>query len=186
MKYANELETKDLILKKATQQDLNAIFKNYWSSEKTAQFMLWEPLKSLEQAQERLNKIIDFQKDHLLFFVHEKSTGEAIGQAAMLEIEPNVYEDAGIGLGENFVGHGYGKQILNCFVEYLFEKCNAQKIICSCFASNTPSAKMQQSCGLKYAYSKTNTRKRDGLIYDANYYVITKEDWQKATTQNLN
>ena len=179
MKYSTQLETKDLILGKAKQEDLESVFKNYWSSEKTSKFMLWLPQKNLQEAQDRLNKTIDFQKDHLAFFVYEKSTGEVIGQAAMIEIEPDVYEDGGVGLGEKFVGKGYGKQILKCFINYLFGELNAKKIICSCHTDNIPSAKLQQSCGLKYDHSELYTRKKDGLTYKADYYTITKQDWLK-------
>ena len=33
---------------------------------------------------------------------------------------------------------------------------NGKKIICSCDSRNTASAKLQQSCGLKYSYSKSS------------------------------
>ena len=177
MKYVTQLETKDLILGKAKQEDLESVFNNYWSSEKTSKFMLWLPQKNLQEAQERLNKTIEFQKDHLAFFVYEKSTGEVIGQAAMIEIEPDIYEDGGVGMGEKFVGKGYGKQILKCFIDYLFGELNAKKIICSCHTDNIPSAKLQQSCGLKYERSEMYTRKKDGLTYKADYYTMTKQDW---------
>lgn len=180
MEYKQQLETKDLILGKAKMSDLESIFNNYWSSEKTAKYMLWIPQKNLDEARERLEKTIEFQKDHLAFFVYEKSTGEAIGQAAMIEIEPYVYEDGGVGMGEKCVGKGYGKQILNCFIDYLFGELKAKKIICSCHTDNIPSAKCQQACGMKYSHSEMVTRKKDGLTYKSDNYVITCEEWQKS------
>lgn len=177
MEYAKQLETKDLILGKAKQEDLKSIFKNYWSSEKTSKFMLWLPQKNLQEAQNRLNKAIEFQKEHLAFFVYEKASNEVIGQAAMVENEPGVYEDGGVGLGEKYVGKGYGKQILTCFMDYLFGELNAKKIICSCHTDNIPSAKLLQSRGLKYDHSEMYTRKKDGLTYKADYYIITKQEW---------
>ena len=121
MEFKEQLETKDLILAKAKQEDLLSIYNNYWCNSNSAKYMLWTPQKNLEEAQVRLDKTIAFQKDHFAFFVYEKQTGEAIGQAAMFELENGVWEDGGIGIGEKFVGKGYGKQILNCFIEYLFE-----------------------------------------------------------------
>lgn len=182
MKYKQRLDTQDLFLGKAKQEDLECIFKNYWSSEISSKYMLWTPQKDLIEAQLRLDKTINFQKDHLAFFVYDKRSGEAIGQAGMIEIETDVYEDIGIGLGENFVRRGYGKQVLNCFIDYLFGELNAKKIICSCFADNIASTKLQQSCGLKYSYSKTATRQRDNLTYKSDYYEITKDDWLKNKT----
>ncbi len=62
MKYILQLETKDLILRKAKQEDLKSIFNNYWCSEKSSKYMLWVPQKNLQEAQERLNRTFEFQK----------------------------------------------------------------------------------------------------------------------------
>ena len=167
-----ELETKDLILKKAKMEDLNDIYENYWKEETTARYMLWKPCNSLEEAKERLTKVIEFQKDHMAYFVYEKATMRPIGMAAMKEIEPGIYEDGGFGIGSKFVGQGYGKQILNAFIDYIFNELKAKKIICSCDSRNIPSAKLQQSCGLKYSYSEKSVRKRDGEEYISDYYEI--------------
>ncbi|MBE7074919.1 MAG: GNAT family N-acetyltransferase [Clostridiales bacterium] len=179
MNYIKELQTKDLILGKAKLEDLHSIFNNYWCSVISAKYMLWEPQKNLEEAQERLNKTIIFQKEHFAFFIYDKNSGEAIGQAGMMEIEKGIWEDIGIGMGEKFVGMGYGKQILNCFIDYLFTDMNAQKIICSCHTDNIPSKKLQLSCGMKFAFSKEFTRKKDNLTYLAQYHAITKKEWKK-------
>ena len=177
MKYISQLETKDLILRKAKQEDLKSIFNNYWSSEKSSKYMLWVPQKNLQEAQERLNRTFEFQKNNFTFFVCDKKTGMAIGQAGMKKMKPGIYEDIGIGIGENFVGHGYGKQILNCFINYLFNELNAKKIVCSCHCENIASEKLQKSCGLKYAYSKMYIRQKDGMSYRADYYEITREEY---------
>ena len=185
MEYIKQLETKDLILGKAKIEDTQSIFENYWSSDKTAKYMLWVPQRTFEEAKARVERTINFQKDHLAFFVYEKATGKAIGQAAMLEVEPGIFEDGGIGIGEKFVGNGYGKQILKAFIEYLFSELDAKKIICSCHTDNIPSAKMQMSCGLKYSHSSMVTREKDGLIYKSDNYTITKEDWLKSKNNGL-
>ena len=179
MEFRNQLETRDLILGKAKQEDLQSIYNNYWCNPNSAKFMLWTPQKNLEEAQVRLNKSIKFQKDHLAFMIYEKSTGEAIGQAAMLEIEEGVWQDGGVGMGEKFVRKGYGKQILNCFFDYLFREMNAKKIICSCHPDNIPSKKLQQSCGMKFSHYEKVTREKDNLTYLGEYYAITKEDWER-------
>ena len=171
------IETKDLILGKAKMQDLESIHNNYWKHEETAKFMLWTPCKSMDESRERLEKVIEFQKDKHAYFVYEKSSGQAIGMAAMIEIAPNVYEDGGVGIGKDFVGKGYGKQILKGLLNHTFNNLNAEKVICSCHTDNTPSAKCQQSCGLKYSHSEMVTRKKDGLTYKSDVYQITRAEY---------
>ena len=178
MEYTTLLETKDLILGKSKPSDLDSIYHNYWCSHTSAKYMLWEPQKDLAEAKARLDRTIAFQKDHLAFMIYEKATGEAIGQAAMLEIEDGVWEDGGIGMGEKFVGKGYGKQILHCLIDYLFTTLGATKIICSCHPDNIPSKRMQMSCGMTLSHTKSFTREKDNVTYDAEYYSITKEQWE--------
>ena len=171
------LETKDLILDNAKLEDLNDIYNNYWKYEETAKYMLWLPCKNLQEAKNRLLEIIEYQKTNLSFFVYEKTTKKAIGMAGMAEIMPNVYEDCSIGVGVDFVGKGYGKQILNAFLNYLFNVKNAQKVMCSCDRENIASAKMQQSCGLKYSHTEIFTRKKNNQEYVCDYYEITRNDY---------
>lgn len=170
--YKDRIETKDLVLAKAKMSDAEALLENYWKEETTARYMLHIPLKTIEEAKERLEKVIEFQKDHMAYLVYEKETKEPIGMAAMKEIAPGVYEDGGVGIGSKYTGKGYGKQILNAFIDYIFKDLKAKKIICSCDSRNIPSAKLQQSCGLKYSHSEKAVRKRDGEEYISDYYEI--------------
>ena len=177
MEYTKQIETPDLILGKSKQEDLESIFNNYWISETSAKYMLWVPQKNLQEAQDRLDRTIKFQKDYLAFMVYLKQTGEAIGQVGFFEKEPKVFEDMGIGIGEKFVGKGYGKQILTAMIDYMFENLDAEKVLCTCHTDNIASAKMQQSCGLKYTHSEPFTREKDNLTYKSDCYQITREDW---------
>ena len=178
MNYITQLETKDLILGKARQEDLEAIYMNYWSSEISAQYMLWSPQKNLDEAQDRLNRTINYQKDNFAFFIYEKASNQPIGQVAMKEVEKGIWEDCGIGMGENFVGKGYGKQILTCIINYLFSELNAEKIICSCHPDNISSQKMQLSCGMKFTHFQPYTREKDNVTYMAMFHEITKDTWK--------
>ena len=77
-------------------------------------------------------RTIKFQKQHLVsFVVYDKKSKQAIGQAGFFEKENGVYEDCGIGIGPKFVRKGYGKQILNSLVAYMFDELEATKIICN-------------------------------------------------------
>ena len=170
--YKHQIETPDLILAKAKMSDLNDMYENCWSQEEAAKYMLWKPCKNLDDAKARLLRSIEIQKDKIAYFVYEKKSNQAIGMAGMIEIEPNVYEDGGIVIGPAFVGKGYGKQILMALINYCKNELNAKKIICSCDSQNIASARLQQSCGLKYTHSKKMIRERDGSEFKADYYEL--------------
>lgn len=170
--YCETIESKDLILGKAKLEDLNNIYSNFWSQKDTAQYMLWKPCKNLNEAKKRLERTIEFQKNNLEYFVYDKKTMQAIGIAGFQEIEPGVFEDCGIGLGHSYIGKGLGKQLLAAIIKYLKNELKAKKIICSCFAENVASARMQKACGFKYIHSEKHIRKWDNKEFTADYYEI--------------
>lgn len=172
--YKEKIETNDLVLRKASMDDLNDMYKNIWSQEESAKYMLWLPTKNIEEAEERMKRTIEFQKDKIAYLVCEKKSGQAIGFAGIKEIGNKIYEDSGIGIGLEFVRRGYGKQILLALVEYCFEDLGAIKIICSCRTENTASKKLQLSCGFHYTHSQSEVDKRDGFEYMIDYYELLR------------
>ncbi|BCN32902.1 GNAT family N-acetyltransferase [Anaeromicropila herbilytica] len=174
--YKEQLETKDLVLKKASINNVNDMYINIWSQEESAKHMLWTPIKNIEEAKDRMKKTIEFQKDKIAYLVYEKNSGQAIGFAGMMEIEDKVYEDSGIAIGTQFVGRGYGKQILIALIDYCFEDLGAVKIVYSCRSENIASMRLQQSCGFHYTHSKPMVDKRNGLNYVLNFYELYRNN----------
>lgn len=78
---------------------------------------------SEEDARIRIRKTITFQKEHDTYLVYEKSSGRAIGFAGVEEIEPYIYQETGICLGPDYVGKGFGKQILQGLIQYCKDGC---------------------------------------------------------------
>ncbi len=174
--YKERIETKDLILKKASMDDLNDMYKNIWSQKESARYMLWLPTKNIQEAEERMKRTIEFQKGKLAYLVYEKKSGQAIGFAGMKEIEDKVYEDCGIAIGIKFVRRGYGKQIFMALVKYCFEDLGAIKIVCSCRSENIASKKLQESCGFYYTHSQSMSDKRDGLKYMIDFHELIRSE----------
>lgn len=76
--YIEKIETKDLILKKATMDDVNDMYTNFWSEGETAKYMLWNPIKNLDEAKERMMKAIEYQKDKIANLVYEKQADKRL------------------------------------------------------------------------------------------------------------
>lgn len=159
------IETEDLILKKAVHEDWKDMYYNLWRHEESAKYMLWEVTKSEEKAIERIEKSIEFmKKNKYALFIYEKKTGKAIGFVGMKEIEPGVYEDTGLALGPEFVGKGYGTQVLNAIVDEA-KKAGAHKFVCSCRKKNIASHKLQMSCGFVFSHDEDRVDPRDNTPY---------------------
>lgn len=151
------IETRDLILDKGKFEDWKSMYKNIWSHDESAQYMLWRPVHTEEDAQERMKKNISFmEKCELAWFIYEKSSGEAIGFAGMEQISEGVYEDTGIAIGPAFTRRGYGKQILMALV-------------------NEASKQLQISCGFQYTHSEEKIDVRNENEYILDYYELLKK-----------
>lgn len=166
------LETKDLIIKRGEQKDWKDMYYNLWRHAESAKYMLWNVTTSEEDAQIRMEKTIAFEETHpYCWLVYEKASGQAIGFAGMIEIEDGVYEDTGIALGPDFVGKGYGKQILNAMVDFAQDELGAKKMVLSYRSQNIASERLQESCGFTYSHSEEKVDPRNGESYVLKYMI---------------
>lgn len=164
------METKDLILKKPVFEDWRDIYYNLWRHGESARYMLWRVTESEEEALTRMERTLAHMEKNQAWFVYEKTSGQAIGFAGIVEISPGVWEDTGIAVGPEFTGRGYGKQILNALVEYCREELGAEKFVCSCRSGNAASRWMQLACGFRYTHSENRTDPRTGEPYILEFY----------------
>lgn len=167
------IETKDLVLRKARFDDWKDMYRNVWSREETARYMLWQVTTSEENAMVRMERTIKVQSENnAAWVVCEKESGEAIGFAGMKLIGDGIYEDCGIAVGPEFVGKGYGKQILTALTNYAFQELDAMTFIVSCRNQNAASRGMILSCGFTYTHSEGRTDPRNESPYILEFYKL--------------
>ena len=167
------LETKDLIIKKACQEDWRDMYYNLWSHAESAKYMLWNVTTSEEAAQARMERTISFEATHdFNWLVYEKASGQAIGFAGLEVLEEGVCGETGVAIGPAFTGKGYGKQILNALIDYAKEQLGAKVFVACCRTANVASHKLQMSCGFVFShYSEEKEDPRTGEKYVLEYNV---------------
>lgn len=163
------MESEDIFLKKAVFEDWKALYRNVWSRQETARFMYWRVTTSEEDAKERMKRTIEYQKIHDMYMVYGKRCGEAIGFAGVKETSPHIWHEAGIALGPEYVGKGYGKQILHLLLEYC-RSLGGEMFYYSARSQNTASKALALSCGFTYQYSEQKTDPRNGESYELETY----------------
>lgn len=167
------LETKDLLLRKAVFGDWRDMYRNLWSHGESARHMLWSVTLTEEGAQARIERTIAFQEKNHAWLVIERKSGQAIGFAGMVQISEGVWEDTGIAIGPEFVGRGYGKQILTVLMDYAARELGACQFICSCRSENAASRGMILSCGLSYLHTENRIDPRNGQKYFLEFYQMS-------------
>ena len=163
------METRDLILDKACFKDWADLYRNIWSQPETAQYMLWIVTDSEEEARARMERTIAWQSGHDVWTVYEKSGGQAIGWAGLEEVSPGLWRESSIALGSDFVGRGYGRQLLELLMDLARER-GGSEFCCSVRAENTASQALIRSCGFVPLYSEQKTDPRDGSLYELLIY----------------
>ena len=166
------LETKDLILRKAQFEDWVDLYRNVWNREETARFMLWQVTQSEEEAMERMHRTMNYQRENDAWTVYEKKSGQAIGWGGIVPLSDGVYEDCGIAVGPEFVGKGYGKQILTALTDYAFNQLGAQAFVASCRSQNAASRGTILSCGFTFTHVEDRLDPRDGSPYGLEFYRL--------------
>ena len=150
------IETESLILDKAKCSDWIEMYRNVWSQPESARYMEWTITTSEEAAKIRITKTIAFQKEHDTYLVYEKSSGKAIGFAGVEEIEPLIYQEAGICLGPGYVGKGFG----------------AKEFVYSARDENTASNRLAESFGFSLISSAAKIDSQDGHQYNLLRYSL--------------
>ncbi len=160
------IETQSLILDKAKFADWKEMYDNVWSRPESARYMAWDITTSEEDARIRIRKTITFQKEHDAWLVYEKSSGRAIGFAGVEEIEPYIYQETGICLGPDYVGKGFGKQILQGLIQYCKEEYGAREFRYSTREENRASNLLAKSTGFTLISSEHKVSSKDGRCYN--------------------
>ena len=166
------IETESLILDKAKFPDWEEMYHNVWSQPESARYMDWNITASEEAAKIRIVKTIAFQKEHDTYVVYEKSSGKAIGFAGVEKLEPCIYQEAGICLGPNYVGKGFGRQILQGLIQYCKEQFGAKEFIYSTRDENTASNRLAKSFGFLLISSAAKIDSKDGHSYNLLQYSL--------------
>ena len=166
------LETKDLVLDKAKLSDWEEMYHNVWSRPEIAKYTEWRVSTSEDDAKERIIKTIEFQKKHDTYFVYEKASGKPIGFAGVEKLSPIVYEEAGICLGPAYMGKGFGKQILQCLIEYCKMEFGAKEFIYTAREGNVASHRLAKSMGFNETALERRTDSQDGRCYNWIKYSI--------------
>lgn len=163
------METRDLLLTKARFEDWEAMYHNVWSRPETARYMLWEVTASETDAKARIERTIAWQSNHDVWLVREKAGGQAIGWAGLEEVSPGLWHETSIALGPDYVGHGYGRQLLELLMDIARER-GGTVFCCSARLENTASQALIASCGFVLTGREEKTDPRDDSVHELAVY----------------
>ena len=163
------METGNLFLRKAVFEDWKPMYHNVWSRVETARYMVWQGSVDEKSARERIQKTIAHQSGHDAWVICEKGSGEPIGFAGVEEMQNHIFTDTDIAIGPEYIGKGYGKQVLLLLMEYCRSR-GGKEFVYTTRKENAASRALALSCGFTYRGSKQKTSPKDGEVYELEIY----------------
>ena len=164
------METRDLILDKARFEDWENLYRNVWSRPETARYMLWTVTDSEEDARARMERTIAWQRDHDVWTVYQKTGRQTIGWAGLAELSPGIWQETSIALGPDYVGRGYGRQLLELLMEIARER-GGTEFRCSVRAENAASKALIAACGFTLTATGSCIDQRNNRAYTLELYA---------------
>lgn len=148
------LETQRLILREFKEEDLTDFYE-YASVDGVGEMAGWSHHENIETTKEILNSFI---KDNKVFAIVYKENNKVIGSLGVekyfmedkLDEFKNLYgREIGYVLSKDYWGKGLMKEAVKCVINYLFDECNLDFIICGYYLFNNQSKRVQEKCGFK-------------------------------------
>lgn len=148
------LETQRLILREFKEEDLTDFYE-YASVDGVGEMAGWSHHENIEITKEILNSFI---KDNKVFAIVYKENNKVIGSLGVekygmedkLDEFKNLYgREIGYVLSKDYWGKGLMKEAVKYVINYLFDECNLDFIICGYYLFNNQSKRVQEKCGFK-------------------------------------
>lgn len=165
------LETKNLILKAYDEKYIEKAHDNIFSSLETAKYVLWRPTKSALDVKKKIEYWIYETGCSIFWMAHRKDNDEPIGFICVDEIEPKVYGNLGIAVGEKYIKKGYGSEILKAAIEYI-KTIGGKEIHYSHFKENEASEKLALKFGFEFYKQDKRIRRYDNKEFCELFYVL--------------
>lgn len=163
------IETERLLLRAFEENDLDDFFE-YARVSGVGEMAGWSHHKNKEETKSILDL---FMKEDKVFAICLKESGKVVGslgvekyglEEALTEFSDLFGREIGYVLSKDFWGQGIMPEAVNAVIDYLFNDCNLDFLICGYYDKNNQSKRVQEKCGFK-PYRK--------LVFDTN--MGTKE-----------
>ena len=165
------IETKNLVLKEYDEKYIEKAHLNFFSSYNTAKYVLWRPTQNPLEVKNKIEYWLNECKISIFWMIHKKDNDEPIGFVCVDEINPNIYGNLGIAIGETFVGKGYGGEVLKELIGYV-KSIGGKEIHYSHFKENKASQNLALKFGFEFYKSGKRTRRYDNREFEELFYVL--------------
>ena len=160
-----ELETKRLSLRKLRASDAADLHNICGLGE------------SLEEAQNTVNMMIEYNDDPMNYHWVLEYEGHAVGRVKAWEVNPmDDYAQLGYETGEKYRNMGLMSEAIRAIVKYLLTEAGLNRVYCIVSEANIPSCRVCENAGMIHEGNMRRHFKYDGEYRDARVYGILSDE----------
>ena len=170
------LETERLILRRFTETDDEAMFRNWCADPDVTKYLMWPTHKSIEESRRVLYDIWLSKYDEPNFYqwaIVNKTINEPIGSIGVVKHDDQTKTvHIGYCIGKSWWSKGYTSEALIRLVRFFFEEVGINRIESRHDPRNPNSGKVMQKAGLQYEGTSLEADWNNQGICDAANYAI--------------
>lgn len=174
------LETERLILRRFTESDAEAAFKNWTSSDAVTKFLRWETYRDISVMRDYINfQLENYKKtDTYDWAIVLKELGEPIGSMGAVAFNERARSvEIGYCIGEKWWRRGYTSEALSAVIRFFFEEVGVNRVYSEHDPRNPNSGRVMEKCGMKYEGTLRQADFNNTGICDTCVYGILAEEY---------
>ncbi len=174
------LETERLILRRFTESDAEAAFKNWTSSDAVTKFLRWETYRDISVMRDYINFQLEKYKktDTYDWAIVLKELGEPIGSMGAVAFNERARSvEIGYCIGEKWWRRGYTSEALSAVIRFFFEEVGVNRVYSEHDPRNPNSGRVMEKCGMKYEGTLRQADFNNAGICDTCVYGILAEEY---------
>lgn len=179
-KGTKRFETERLILRKFTNKDAEAAYRNWTSDDKVTEFLRWPTHTDIKTTERVINEWVKNSEndDFYQWAVELKGLNEPIGTISVVDRNEDLnILHIGYCIGSKWWHQGITSEAFAVIIPYLFNEVGANRIESQHDPNNPHSGNVMKKCGLKYEGTLRQADFSNKGIVDACMYSLLKDEW---------
>ena len=180
MVVMKRLETERLILRRFTQKDALAMYKNWASDDEVTKYLTWPTHSNMDVSKLVLEDWASSYSDEKYYqwaIVLKEKGDEPIGSISVVKMNEDVsMVEIGYCIGRAWWKNGITSEAMRAVMDFFFDKVKVNRIEARHDPRNPNSGKVMMKCGMKYEGTLRSFDRNNQGICDASYYSLLKSE----------
>ncbi len=174
------IETKRLILRRFTEEDAAAMYKNWASDDEVTKYLTWPTHSNMDVSKYVLKDWVSAYSDEKYYqwaIVLRENGDEPIGSISAVEMNEDVsMVHIGYCIGRAWWNQGITSEAMKAVMDFFFDRVDVNRIEARHDPENPNSGKVMMKCGMKYEGTLRSSDRNNQGIRDASYYALLRSE----------